>query len=140
MRSAQWLVCKNSLLKRRGSWHDSMNCNFYLKTRIFTWFKVNLVGAAGHIGIFLWWAFFCNCGLGYLLPRYSLMILGRRVRIGLIVTHPKPACAQTRTPLLRPWTRAHGRGNCYKKVMEDRCNMTIMRRICLLLARRKQKS
>ena len=70
------------------------------------------------------------------MPRYGPMILGRRVRIGLTVTHPKPACAQARTLLLRPWTRAHGGGNCYKKVMAGRCNMTIIRRICSLSARK----
>ena len=58
---------------------------------------------------------FCNCRLGYLLPRYDPMILGRRVRIGLTATHLKPICAQARTPLLRPWTGAYGGGSCYKK-------------------------
>ena len=82
---------------------------------------------------------FCNCRLGCLLPRYGLMILGRRVRTGLTATHPKSACAQARTPLLRPWTRALGGGNGYKKVMAGRCNMTIIRKICLLLARKKTK-
>ena len=39
---------------------------------------------------------------------------GRRVGIGLIETHLKSACAQTRTPLLRSWSRAHDR-RCYHK-------------------------
>ena len=67
------------------------------------------------------------------------MVLGRRVRTGLNATHPKLACAQIRTPLLRPWTRAHGEGNCYKKVMAGRCNMTIIRRIYLLSAKKKKE-
>ena len=68
------------------------------------------------------------------------MILGRRVMIGLTAIHPKPTCAQVRTPLLRPWTRAYGGGNCYKKAMANKCNMTLIRRICLLSARKKRKA
>ena len=67
------------------------------------------------------------------------MILGRRVKTGLTAIHLKPVCARARTPLLRPWTRTHDGGNCYKKVMAGRCNMTIIRRICLLLARKEKK-
>ena len=83
--------------------------------------------------------FFCNCRQGCLLPRYGPIVLGRRVRTDLIATNPKPACAQARTPLLRPWTCAHSRGNCYEKVMAGKCNIKIIRKICLLSAR-KQKS
>ena len=79
---------------------------------------------------------FCSCKLSCLLPRYSPMVLGKRVRTGLTAIHPKPTCAQARAHLLKPWTHAHGRGNCYKKVMADRCNMTIIRRICLLSTRK----
>ena len=73
------------------------------------------------------------------MPRYSPLVLGRRVRIGLTATNPKPACTQARTPLLRPWTCAHGGGNYYKNVMVGRCNMTIIRRIYLLSARKKNE-
>ena len=79
---------------------------------------------------------FCSCRLGCLLPRYGPMVLGRRVRTSLTATHPKRACAQARAYLLRPWTHAHGGGNCYKKFMASRCIMTIIRRICLLSARK----
>ena len=75
---------------------------------------------------------FRNCGLGYLLPRYGPMVLGKKVRTGLTTTHPKPACAQTKTPSLKPWSHAHSKGNYYKRVMAGRCNMTIIKGICLL--------
>ena len=83
---------------------------------------------------------FHNNRLGCLLPRYSPMVLGRKLRTGLTATHPKPTNAQARASLLRPWTRAHGRGNCYKKVMADKGNMTIIRRICLLSAKRTENT
>ena len=83
---------------------------------------------------------FRNCRLGCLLPRYGPMVLGRRVRISLTATHSKPACAQARAHLLRPWTRAHGRWNCYKKFMAGMCNMTIIRRICLLSTRKTENT
>ena len=67
---------------------------------------------------------FCNCGLGYLLPRYGQMVLGRRVKIGLSTIHPKSACAQTKVCLLKFWSHAHGRRNYYERVMADRCNIT----------------
>ena len=67
---------------------------------------------------------FCNCKLGCLLPRYGPMVLGRRVRTGFTATHPKPTCTQTKGPLLKLWSHAHGRGNCYKRVMTSRCNIT----------------
>jgi len=71
---------------------------------------------------------FRNCGLGYLLPRYGSMVLGRRVRTDLTATHPKPACVQTKTPSLKPWSHAHGKGNCYKRVIAGRCNMTTIKK------------
>ena len=46
---------------------------------------------------------FSNCTLGCLLPHYGPNVLGRRVETGLIATHPKPACAQTKAPLLELW-------------------------------------
>ena len=52
------------------------------------------------------------------------MILGRRVRTGLTAIHPKPACAQTKAPLLKFWSHAHGRGNYYKRVIAGKCNIT----------------
>ena len=67
------------------------------------------------------------------------MILGRRVKTGLTAIHLKPVCAQARTPLLRPWTRAHDGGNCYKKVMAGRCSIATTKGICLLLVRKEQK-
>ena len=79
---------------------------------------------------------FHNYRLGYLLPRYGLMVLGRRVRTGLIATHPKPACAQTKAHLLKFWSHAHGRGNCYKGVMTGRYNITTTKRKCLLSAKK----
>ena len=63
------------------------------------------------------------------------MVLGRRIRTGLIATHPKLACAQTKALSLKLWSHAHGRGNCYKRVMTDRCNITTIKRICLLSVR-----
>ena len=68
---------------------------------------------------------FRNCGLGYILPRYGPMVLGRRVRIDLTTTHLKPACVQTKTPSLKPWSHAYGRENYYKRVMAGSYNMTI---------------
>ena len=61
---------------------------------------------------------FCNYRLGCLLPRHDPMVLGRRVRIGLTAIHPKPACAQTKAPLLKFWSHAYG--NSYV----GRCNIT----------------
>ena len=81
---------------------------------------------------------FRNCRLGYLLPRYGPMVLGRRVRTSLTATHPKPACAQTKTPLLKLWSDAHGKGNCYKRVMVDRYNITTTKGKCLLSARKQE--
>ena len=66
------------------------------------------------------------------------MILGRRVKTGLTAIHLKPVCARARTPLLRPWTRAHDGGNYYKKVMADRCNITTIKRICLLSTKKRK--
>ena len=83
---------------------------------------------------------FRNCRLGCLLPRYGPIVLYRRVKTGLTATHPKPNYAQVRAHLLRPWTYIYGRGNCYKKVMVDKCNITIIRRICLLLARKTKNT
>ena len=67
---------------------------------------------------------FCNCGLGCLLPRYGLMVLGRKVKTGLTAIHTKPTCRQTKAPLLKFWSYAHGRENCYKRVMVGSCNIT----------------
>jgi len=78
---------------------------------------------------------FRNYKLSYLLPCYGLMVLGRRVRNGLTATHPKPTCAQTKAPSLKPWSHAHGRGNNYKRVMAGKCNMTTIKRKCLLSIR-----
>jgi len=52
------------------------------------------------------------------------MVLGRRVRTSLTAIHPNLACVQTTAPLLKFWSHAHGRGNCYKRVMADMCNIT----------------
>ena len=60
---------------------------------------------------------FCNCRLGCLLPCYGPTVLGRRVRLDLTATHLKLAYAQTKAPLLKIWSHAHGRGNYYKGVM-----------------------
>ena len=87
----------------------------------------------------LWWAFFATLGQAVSCHVTTQWFWGRKVEIGLTTTHPKPACAQIRTPLMGLWTRVHSKGCCYKKVMADMCNMTKIRRIWLLLAR-KQKS
>ena len=57
----------------------------------------------------------------------------------MTATHPKPAYAQTRVLLLKPWSHAHDRGNCYKKVMAGRCSIATTKGICLLLVRKEQK-
>ena len=67
---------------------------------------------------------FSNYRLGCLLLRYGPKVLGRRIRTGLTTTHPKLACAQTRAPLLKFWSLAHGRGNYYKRVMAGKYNIT----------------
>ena len=77
---------------------------------------------------------FCNCGLGCLLPRYGLKVLGRRVRIGLAATHLKPVCAQTKTPLLKLWWHAYGRGNYYKRVIADRYNIATIKGSMLIVS------
>ena len=61
----------------------------------------------------IWWCGgpFWDCGLGYLLPHYGPKVLGRRVKTGLIATHLKPACVQTKAPLFELWSHAHGRWN-----------------------------
>ena len=71
---------------------------------------------------------FHNYRLGYLLPRYGPMVLGRRVKTGLTATHLKSAYVQTKAHSQKPWSHAYGRGNCYKIVMASRCNMTIIKK------------
>ena len=66
------------------------------------------------------------------------MVLGRKVKIGLAVTHPKPACAQTKAPLPKLWSHAHGRGNYCKRVMVGRYNITTTKGKCLLSARKQE--
>ena len=82
---------------------------------------------------------FCDCGLGYLLPRYSPKVLGRRVKTNLIATHPKLTCAQTKAPLLKLWWHAYGKGNCYKRVMAGRYNITTIKG-SMLTVNRKAKN
>ena len=84
--------------------------------------------------IFLFF-FFCDCGLACLLPHYGPKVLGRRVRIGSIATHLRPACAQTKVPLLKLWSHAHGRWSCCKRVMASKYNITTIKKIRLLLDR-----
>ena len=66
------------------------------------------------------------------------MVLGRKVGTGLTATHPKPACAQTKAPLLKLWPHAHGRGNYYKRVMASRYNITTTKGKCLLSTRKQE--
>jgi len=66
------------------------------------------------------------------------MILGRRVKTGLTATHLKLACAQTKAPSLKLWSYAHGRGNCYKRVIVGRYNITTTKGKCLLSAKKQE--
>ena len=81
--------------------------------------------------------FFHNSRLGCLLPRYGPIFLGRRVKTDLIATHTKPSYAQTKAPLLKPWSHAHDKGSYYKRVMAGRYNITT-KGICLLSARKME--
>ena len=51
--------------------------------------------------------------------------MDKRVGTGSIATHLGPACTQTMPRLSKLWSHAHGRQNCYKKVMVDTYSMTI---------------
>ena len=97
------------------------------------WDKVSL-----QINLEIVLGLFHNCRLGCLLPRYSPMVLGRRVKTSLTATHPKPVCAQTKAPLLKLWLHAHGRGNYYKGVMAGRYNIITIKGKCLLSARKQE--
>ena len=73
--------------------------------------------------------------MGYFLPHYGPKVLGRRVRTGPIATYLKLACAQTKAPLLKLWSHAHGRCDCYKKVMAGKYNIITLKEMRLLLAK-----
>ena len=77
----------------------------------------------------IWWCGgpFWDCGLGCLLPHYGPKVLGRRVKTSLIATHLKLACVQTKAPLFELWSYAHGRWNCYKRVMSNKYNITTVK-------------
>ena len=60
--------------------------------------------------IFLDWTASCHA--------VTQLFWSRRVGIGSIETHLKPTCVQARTILPRSWSRARGRGCCYKNVIE----------------------
>ena len=66
-------------------------------------------------------------------PGLKTLLLGRRVRTGLIATHLRPACAQAKALLLKLWSHAHGRWDCYIRVMTGKYNMTTIKEIYLLL-------
>ena len=76
---------------------------------------------------------FWDYGLGCLWPYYGPKVLRRKVKTGPIVTHLKPACTQTKAPLLKLWSHAHGRWNCYKRVIVGKYNLTTIKEIYLLL-------
>ena len=44
----------------------------------------------------------------------------------------------TKAHFLKPWSHAHGRGNCYKIVMAGKHNITTTKGICLLSARKQE--
>ena len=97
------------------------------------WDKVSLqISLETVVGLFR------NCRLGCLLSCYGLMVLGRRVRTGLTITHSKSVCAKTKPTLLKLWSYAHGRGNCYKGVMTSKYNITTTKGKCLLSARKQE--
>ena len=85
----------------------------------------------------VWWAFFATLGQIVSYHITAQWIWRRKVETRLTTTHPKSAYAQARTPLLGPWTCAHGREYCQKKVMVDRCTMTKIRKTCLLSAQKQ---
>ena len=70
---------------------------------------------------------FWDYGLGCLLPHYHPKVLGKRVRTDPIATHLEPACVQTKAPLLKLWSHAHGKWNCYKRVTAGKYNITTIK-------------
>ena len=74
------------------------------------------------VGLLWFWAGLSPATLGLNVPN-------KRVRIGPIVTHPGPACAQIMSHLPKLWSHAHGRQNCYRRVTTNKCNKMMIKEI-----------
>ena len=83
----------------------------------------------------VWWGLSEIVGWAASYHTTAQKVLGRRVRTGPIATHIMPTCTQTKAPLLKLWSHAHGKWSCYKRVMASKYNITTIKKIRLLLDR-----